>query len=224
MRRPESPSALVERRERLPGLLELWCAFLRPGEVSWAERSGLAALSTAELERLRGLRAPGSRRLFLAGRGLATAVLARGGRGGEGAVRLELGPHGKPQVAGGGGVEFNLTHTGSLVACAVGGGGAVGVDAESFGRAAEVFELRGEFMAPRERRVADGLPGGEALHFGLTVWTLKESYFKAVGTGLELPLDAAAFERKLGQLIAESKFEKKVKAVTDEDFTKSFHR
>jgi len=42
---------------------------------------------------------------------------------------------------------------------------------------------------------------------------------------IDLPLDSAAYERKLQQLIAESKFEKKVvKTVVGEDFTKSFNR
>jgi predicted dehydrogenase len=41
---------------------------------------------------------------------------------------------------------------------------------------------------------------------------------------IELPLDAAAYERKLNELIAASKFEKKVASVSNEDFTKSFMR
>jgi predicted dehydrogenase len=41
---------------------------------------------------------------------------------------------------------------------------------------------------------------------------------------VELPLDGEAYERKLNQLIKESKFEKKVVPVVSEDFTKSFNR
>jgi hypothetical protein len=42
---------------------------------------------------------------------------------------------------------------------------------------------------------------------------------------IEMPLDSAAYEAKLKQLIAESKFEKKVgAATTGEDFAKSFNR
>jgi predicted dehydrogenase len=42
---------------------------------------------------------------------------------------------------------------------------------------------------------------------------------------VEMPLDAAAYERRLQQLIAESKFEKKVvKSEPGEDFAKSFNR
>jgi predicted dehydrogenase len=41
---------------------------------------------------------------------------------------------------------------------------------------------------------------------------------------IELPLDGAAYEKKLNELIAASKFEKKVAHVSNEDFTKSFMR
>ncbi|MCZ7640694.1 MAG: hypothetical protein M5U12_34330 [Verrucomicrobia bacterium] len=41
---------------------------------------------------------------------------------------------------------------------------------------------------------------------------------------VELPLDGAAYERKLEALIAGSRHEKKVVQVQNEDFTKSFVR
>jgi predicted dehydrogenase len=41
---------------------------------------------------------------------------------------------------------------------------------------------------------------------------------------IELPLDSAAYEKKLNELIAASKFEKKVAPVSNEDFSKSFMR
>jgi predicted dehydrogenase len=49
-------------------------------------------------------------------------------------------------------------------------------------------------------------------------------YSSILGETLELPMDGAAYEMTLQQLIASSKFEKKVVAVANEDFTKSFHR
>ncbi len=49
-------------------------------------------------------------------------------------------------------------------------------------------------------------------------------YSSLLGQTVELPMDSAAYEAKLQQLIAESKFEKKVVEVAGEDFTKSFHR
>jgi predicted dehydrogenase len=44
------------------------------------------------------------------------------------------------------------------------------------------------------------------------------------GRAMELPLDGTAYEAKLNQLIAESRFEKKVVAAVSEDMTKSFNR
>ncbi len=49
-------------------------------------------------------------------------------------------------------------------------------------------------------------------------------YSSLEGKTIDLPLDGAAYEKKLQQLIAESKFEKKVAAGGGEDFTKSFNR
>ena len=49
-------------------------------------------------------------------------------------------------------------------------------------------------------------------------------YSSLIGQTVELRMDSAAFEKKLQQLIAESKFEKKVVEIKGDDFTKSFHR
>lgn len=49
-------------------------------------------------------------------------------------------------------------------------------------------------------------------------------YSSLIGQTIELPLDGAAYEAKLQELIAGSRFEKKVVAIQDEDFTKSFVR
>jgi len=49
-------------------------------------------------------------------------------------------------------------------------------------------------------------------------------YSSLLGQTVELPMDSAAYEKKLQQLIAESKIVKKVVLVSNEDFTKSFHR
>ncbi len=65
-------------------------------------------------------------------------------------------------------------------------------------------------------------PGAEGIHsIELANAAL---YSSLTDQPIELPLDAAAYEAKLQQLIAESKFEKKVVEAQDEDFTKSFVR
>ncbi len=49
-------------------------------------------------------------------------------------------------------------------------------------------------------------------------------YSSLIGQTVELPMDSAAYEKKLQQLVAESKFEKRVAEITNDDFTKSFNR
>ena len=49
-------------------------------------------------------------------------------------------------------------------------------------------------------------------------------YSSLLDQTIELPMDSAAYEQKLNELIAGSKVQKKVVEVTNEDFTKSFKR
>jgi len=49
-------------------------------------------------------------------------------------------------------------------------------------------------------------------------------YSSLQGQTLQMPMDSAAYEKQLNQLIAESKLQKKVVEVVNEDFTKSFNR
>jgi len=70
--------------------------------------------------------------------------------------------------------------------------------------------------APLEAPGEDGLRSVELANAML--------YSSILGQTVELPLDGAAYERTLEGLIAQSKFEKKVAAVSGEDFTKSFVR
>jgi predicted dehydrogenase len=65
-------------------------------------------------------------------------------------------------------------------------------------------------------------PGAEGIHSVELANVML--YSSLLNQTLELPMDSAAYERKLQELIAASRFEKKVTQVTGEDFTKSFHR
>lgn len=49
-------------------------------------------------------------------------------------------------------------------------------------------------------------------------------YSALIDQNVEMPMDGAAFEEKLNQLIQDSTFEKKVVEVSDEDFASSFNR
>jgi predicted dehydrogenase len=65
-------------------------------------------------------------------------------------------------------------------------------------------------------------PGAEGIHSVELANVIL--YSSLAGQDIELPLDSAAYERKLNELIANSKLEKKVIEVSNEDFAKSFNR
>ncbi len=65
-------------------------------------------------------------------------------------------------------------------------------------------------------------PGAEGLHSVELANVML--YSSLTNQAVQLPLNSAAYEAKLNQLIADSRFEKKVVEVIDDDFTKSFHR
>lgn len=65
-------------------------------------------------------------------------------------------------------------------------------------------------------------PGAEGIHSVELANVIL--YSSLLGQTVELPMDSAAYEKKLNQLIAASKVEKKVVAIANEDFTQSFRR
>jgi predicted dehydrogenase len=65
-------------------------------------------------------------------------------------------------------------------------------------------------------------PGAEGIHSVELANVML--YSSLLGETVELPMDSAAYERKLNQLIGESKIEKKVVEVLNEDITRSFIR
>jgi predicted dehydrogenase len=74
--------------------------------------------------------------------------------------------------------------------------------------------------------ILDGTPLIAPAEEGLASVELANAilYSSLLGQTVELPLDPVAYERKLAQLVAESRFEKKVLEVRGEDFTMSFVR
>jgi 4'-phosphopantetheinyl transferase len=84
----------------------------------------------------------------------------------------------------------NLSHTPGLVACAETGIGDVGVDVEEV-RAAPL-DVADRFFSPPEIEALGMTPAHEQSDAFYTLWTLKESFVKARGDGLSMPLDSFA--------------------------------
>ena len=164
------------------------------GDRTFLEWSGIASK-----ERLNALprflfRADAER--TLAGEILARAALSSAASVPPSAIRFKRGPHGKPYGftrRGGPLPEFNVSHSERLVACAV-SPRAIGVDAEKV--FAPDYAVLQRVCSPGEKRLVRGGAFLSASAAFTLIWTLKESYLKALGTGLrdDLPgIDLAPF-------------------------------
>jgi 4'-phosphopantetheinyl transferase len=113
--------------------------------------------------------------------------------GGKPALRLK---GGTPRLS------FNLSHTHGLVACAIAAGLDVGVDVEAVDRVVD-SGVAERFFSARENAAlrACGSATNRAARF-FELWTLKESYVKALGKGLSHPLDTIAFDVGPGLSVA----------------------
>jgi 4'-phosphopantetheinyl transferase len=135
------------------------------------------------------------RRQALVARALVRHALAavEGGVA-AGAWRFSRTAHGRPVIANPSfeWLTFSLSHTRSLVVCAVAARAAVGVDVESLAREPPL-EVAPHYFAPAEVADLGRAPSEARGHRFLEYWTLKESFVKALGLGLAVPLDSFAF-------------------------------
>lgn len=129
---------------------------------------------------------------FACGRALLRLALAERLAEDPAAFHIEAGVNRRPALAGGSRerwprVDFNLSSTAGLVACAVTEGGRVGVDVEQTGRGAIDEALMARVVSARERTWLDRSEDPETDFYRL--WTLKEAVAKADGEGLGLPFE-----------------------------------
>ena len=105
--------------------------------------------------------------------------------------------NGKPQIQSKGPQEinlsFNLTHTEGLIALAVSKSRHVGIDAECVTRSIEFMDIAKDNFSQNEYRSLELLPVQNQQYRFYKLWTLKESYLKARGEGLSIPLAYTSF-------------------------------
>ncbi|MET7690710.1 4'-phosphopantetheinyl transferase superfamily protein [Streptomyces sp. NPDC005483] len=159
---------------------------------AWAS-AGPEGLSAAELARRAALRTPAARRTYLASRLLARRTLGvlLGVPWRE--VRITRTPLGGPVLPDRPGVRLSISHTGQLVTVGLSRCGPLGVDAERARRPVRP-ELAGRICTPAELAAVAALDEPDRSESLLRLWTLKEAYVKALGTGLRVPVRGFGFD------------------------------
>ncbi len=99
--------------------------------------------------------------------------------------------YGKPMLIEPNNYYFNISHSGDWVVCAV-DDQPIGIDIEVI---KEIdFDLARRFFSKLEYVDLMNQPEKNRLSYFYTLWTLKESYIKAIGKGLSIPLGSFSFQ------------------------------
>lgn len=156
-----------------------------------------SVLSASEYERYNCFHFDRDRHQFLVSRVMLRHILSAYREDvAPNAWRFEQNECGKPHIAGDqcrGDLYFNLSHTNGLIVLAVFSYPWVGVDIEMSTGRPRALSLTKYVLTPAEQRIYETLDEyGKRKRF-YCLWTLKEAYVKALGTGLSTPMTSFGF-------------------------------
>jgi 4'-phosphopantetheinyl transferase len=160
------------------GHLRRWRGMLNAEELARADRYAFAS----------------DRDTYTAAHALVRTMLSRATGLPTAEWRYTRRPFGKPELAAscaGSGLQFNLSHTRGLVACAV-AYAEIGLDVEASDHGTD-FAIADQFFAPEEARLVNTAPPEQKPFLFFRFWTLKEAFIKATGEGLHRRLDSFSF-------------------------------
>ncbi|MFG3135621.1 4'-phosphopantetheinyl transferase family protein [Streptomyces sp. NPDC048211] len=180
--------------------VEIWVADIGAAPGPDGLRAG-ELTSRAEAERAVRIGAPGGRVRHTAGRALARWALASRLGCPPAEVPLVIGRNGRPELSVSDGdlwkyeqnpadIDFNLSHAGDQVAVAVAHGLRVGIDIERVTGRPNVTGLAERVFSAAERGLLAGAAPDGYLARWYRIWTTREAYVKAYGTGLSGIADA----------------------------------
>ncbi len=177
--------------------IHLWtCAYLTiTGEGVLNKYHNL--LNIEENTKLNRFRFSKDRHQFLVSRALLKSVLSLYHvRVSANDWEFRCNQHGKPEIANqsvDNPVQFNLAHCDGLIVLAITKNNEIGVDVEQLNRPRSLFELAATSFSAIEQATLSKLPENKRSKRFIELWTLKESYIKARGQGLSVPLDQFGF-------------------------------
>jgi 4'-phosphopantetheinyl transferase len=179
-----------------PLQVHLWHAFVPEQDVGRFAANYLDMLTAQEREQHRRFRFARDRDRYLVTRALIRTVLTLYAPVEARDWRFETNAYGRPQIANdkllARRIRFNISHSDSLVVIAIGVDRDIGVDVENTQRDAPL-EVADRFFSHQEVLSLRQLPTFEQPQRFWDLWTLKESYIKARGMGLSLPLGKFSF-------------------------------
>jgi 4'-phosphopantetheinyl transferase len=178
--------------------IHLWLAFYDEIGDAGVLADMRALLNAAERAKQERFLFPDDRKRYLVTRALVRSVLSHYAAVAPRDWVFAENAYGRPAIANrqpdAQDLRFNLSHTRGLVALAVGRRRELGVDVEHLASREVSPDIATSFFTPLEAAELAATPAARVHERLFEYWTFKESYIKARGMGLSLPLDKFAFE------------------------------
>jgi 4'-phosphopantetheinyl transferase len=181
-----------------PGEVHLWLAYYDRFAQSGLPDSYLELLSDEERAQMARFHFERDRLRYQVTRALVRTTLSRYSLIPAAHWRFTSNEYGRPAISVQHGCDacalhFNVSHTRSLIALAVSREAAVGVDVENVSSRVVTIDIAHRFFSRAEAAELGSLEPHRQQHRFFEYWTLKESYIKARGMGLRIPLDKFTF-------------------------------
>ena len=177
--------------------IDLWLAFY--DDISDERLHSRLRTLLSEAERAQEFRFyfADDQKRYLITRALVRTVLSRYSAITPSEWAFSTNSFGRPQIDNPQGsahaLSFNISHTRGLIALAITRGLEVGVDVENVSAREVSLDIADHYFAPEEvAELARVAPERQQERF-FEYWTFKESYIKARGMGLSIPLDQFSF-------------------------------
>jgi len=159
-------------------------------------------LNAEEVDQERRFYFADDRKRYLVTRAMVRTLLSRYAPVEPGSWVFSKNAYGRPEIAGSildaqpqaRDLSFNISHTRGLIALAVTRGRELGVDVENVTTRSISLDVADRFFSATEADELSRVPPPRQQDRFFEYWTFKESYIKARGMGLSLPLDGFSFK------------------------------
>ncbi len=167
-----------------PGEIHVWTVSLASTVRDLGDLP--AVLSVAEHDRASRFAFEKDQARFISCRASLRLLLSRYLAREPGEIAFRYEPYGKPAITGGGGWQFNVSHSRDIAAIAIARFNPVGIDIELIDPQFPRDEVAGETMTVDEISDLAALPPVAQPGWFFQLWTIKEALLKAAGAGFSL--------------------------------------
>jgi 4'-phosphopantetheinyl transferase len=175
--------------------IDVWLAFEEDVDIALLQGEYVERLNTDEQHRMMRYVRSIDRGRYIIARTLVRSVLARYYDVDPSLLVFGEDEYRRPYVAypaDAQDIVFNVSHSSGIAAVAVSRQNRLGMDVESIPEATIVAEVSC-CLATTEQEIIAASPPDTRCRVFTDLWTLKESYIKALGRGMSIPLDRFAF-------------------------------